>query len=385
MDFELNDEQRMYRDAVRDFARREIAPHAAEADETGQLNWDAIKKMPTLGLTGMQVPEEYGGAALDTVSVALALEEIAYACGSTALSIAAHNGLCAGPIANWGTEAQKQKYLPKLTSGEYLGALALTEPDAGSDLSNLKTNAVHENGHWVLNGHKAWITNPGHAPVIITLTRTDQNAGSQGFSMLLVEPETEGVTIHAPEKKMGLNASCTQQITYEDVKIPVEESVLGDEGRGFHQTMATLDSGRITIAALSIGLARAAFDAAMKYAGEREAFGKPIARHQAIQWMIADGALEIEAARLLTMQAAWLKDCGKPFSKQAAMAKLYASEVAERVCFNAIQIHGSYGYSREFPVERIYRDQRLMTIGEGTSQIQRIVISRRVMEEYGMK
>lgn len=385
MDFELTEEQRMYRDAVRDFAQREIAPHAAEADETGQLNWAAIKKMPTLGLTGMQVPEEYGGADLDTVSVALALEEIARACGSTALSIAAHNGLCAGAIAKWGTKAQKDKFLPALTSGEFLGALALTEPDAGSDLSNLKTNAYRDNGYWVLNGHKAWITNPGHAPVIITLTRTDKDAGSRGFSMLLVEPETKGVTIHAPEKKMGLNASCTQQITYEDVKVPVEGAVLGEEGRGFHQTMETLDSGRITIAALSIGLAQAAFDAAMKYASEREAFGKPIARHQAIQWMIADGAMEIEAARLLTMQAAWLKDNDKLFSKQAAMAKLYASEVAERVCFNAIQIHGSYGYSREFPVERIYRDQRLMTIGEGTSQIQRIVISRRVMEEYGLE
>ncbi|PJF44398.1 MAG: acyl-CoA dehydrogenase [Phototrophicales bacterium] len=382
MHFELTEEQRMYRDAVRDFCQRELAPYAAEVDETGKLRWEAIKKMPQIGLTALQVPEEYGGAGLDTISAALALEEVARACGSTALALAAHNGLGTTPIVKWGTPAQKEKYLPKLVSGEYLGALALTEPNAGSDLSNIKTNAYRENGQWVLNGHKAWITNPGFAPVIITFTRTDREAGSRGFSMLLVEPDLEGVTIHPPEKKMGLNGSLTQQITYENVRLP-EDAILGTEGRGFQQTLETLDGGRITIAALSVGLAQAAFDEAVRYANEREAFGGPIARHQAIQWMIADGALEIEAARLLTMRAAWLKDQGKPFSKEAAMAKLFASEVAERVCFNAIQIHGSYGYSREFPVERIYRDQRLMTIGEGTSQIQRLVIARRVLESYG--
>lgn len=384
MFFELNEEQRMFRDAVRDFARKEIAPYAAEIDEKHELRWDAIRQMPMLGLTGMFVPERYGGAELDTISAVLALEEIAWACGSTALAVAAHNGLCSAPIAKWGTDEQKDKYLPKLTSGEYLGALALTEPDAGSDLNSTKTYAVLEDAYWVLNGHKAWITNPQHAPVIVTLVKTDREAGSHGFSMLLVEPDMEGVTIHPPEKKMGLNGSATQQITFENVRVP-ESHILGQVGRGFHQTMETLDSGRITIAALSVGLAQAAFDAAMKYAGEREAFGRPISKFQAIQWMIADGALEIEAARLLTMRAAWLKDQAKPFSKEAAMAKLMASEVAERVSFNSIQIHGSYGYSREFPVERIYRDQRLMSIGEGTSQIQRLVIARRVMEAYGIK
>lgn len=385
MDFELNEEQRMYRDAVHDFCQKELAPYADEVDRTGQLRWEAIKKMPPLGLTGLQTPEEYGGADLDTVSMAIAIEEVGRACGSTGLSLAAHNGLCCFPISRWGSKEQKDKYLPQLTSGEVLGALALTEPDAGSDLAGgVKTNAYKENECWVLNGHKAWITNPGFSPVIITLTRTDKEAGSSGFSMLLVEPNMEGLTVHSPEKKMGLKGSPTQQITFENVRLPVDGGTLGAEGRGFHQTMETLDGGRISIGALSVGLAQAAFEAAIKYAQEREAFGKPIAQHQAIQWMIADGALEIEAARLLVYRAAWLKDQGKGFTKEAAMAKLYASEVAERVAFNSIQIHGSYGYSQEFPVERIYRDQRLMTIGEGTSQIQRLVIARRVLEEAGI-
>jgi alkylation response protein AidB-like acyl-CoA dehydrogenase len=386
MDFELNEEQRLYRDAVHDFCQRELAPYAAEVDQTGQMRWKAIKKMPQLGLTGLQVPEAYGGAELDTVSAAIAIEEIGRACGSTGLSLAAHNGLSCGPISKWGSKEQKEKYLPRLTSGETLGALALTEPDAGSDLAGgVRTAAYKEGDCWVLNGHKAWITNPVYSPVIITLTRTDKDKGPRGFSWLLIEPDMEGVTVHPPEKKMGLKGSPTQQITFENVRISTEEGTLGEEGRGFHQTMETLDSGRISIGALSVGLAQAAFDAAIKYAAEREAFGRPIAQHQAIQWMIADGALEIEAARLMVYRAAWLKDQGKPFTKEAAMAKLFASEVAERVAFNAVQIHGSYGYSQEFPVERIYRDQRLMTIGEGTSQIQRLVIARRVMEEHGLQ
>ncbi|MCB9437459.1 MAG: acyl-CoA dehydrogenase family protein [Anaerolineales bacterium] len=385
MDFDLNNEQRMYHDAVRDFCEKELAPYAAEVDHAGQLRWEAIKKMPALGLTGLQVPEEYGGAAMDTVSAALALEEVARACGSTALSIAAHNGLGCFPIVKWGSKEQKEKYLPRLTSGEYLGALALTEPDAGSDLAGgVKTNAYQDGDTWVLNGHKAWITNPGYAPAIITLTRTDKEAGTRGFSMLLVEPDMAGVTVHPPEKKMGLKGSPTQQITYDNVRVPVQENTLGAIGRGFHQTMETLDGGRITIGAISIGIAQAAFEAAIQYAADRQAFGKPIAQHQAIQWMIADAALEIEAARLMVMRAAWLKDQGRPFVKEAAMGKLMASEVAERVCFNSIQIHGSYGYSQEFPVERMYRDQRLMTIGEGTSQIQRLVIARRVLEDAGL-
>jgi alkylation response protein AidB-like acyl-CoA dehydrogenase len=382
MDFELTQEQKMYQRALHDFCAAEIKPFAAEVDASGELRWEAIRKMPQLGLTALQVPEEYGGAALDTVSVVLALEELGWACGSTALSIAAHNGLCCAPLVNWGSPAQKERYLPKLVSGETLGSLALTEPGAGSDLAGgVQTSAVKEGDSWIIDGSKAWITNPRHAPVIVTLVRTDKQEGTHGFSMLLVEPGTAGLTIHAPEKKMGLNGSPTQMLSFDEVRVPLD-ALLGEEGRGFQQTMQTLDSGRIGIGALCLGLARAAFEEGVNYARQRRAFGKAIADHQAIQWMIADAATEIDAARLMVYRAAWLKDRGRDFSKQAAMAKLMASEVAERVCRNAIQIHGSYGYSREYPVERIYRDQRLMTIGEGTSEIQRLVIARSVLREF---
>jgi butyryl-CoA dehydrogenase len=382
MDFELTQEQRMYQRAVHDFCAGEIKPYAAEVDATGELRWEAIRKMPTLGLTGLQVPEEYGGAGLDTMSVAIAIEELGWACGSTGLSLAAHNGLCCGPISTWGTKEQKERYLPKLTGGEVLGSLALTEPGAGSDLAGgVQTAAVKEGDSWIIDGSKAWITNPKYAPVIITLVRTNKGEGTRGFSMLMVEPGTDGLTIHPPEKKMGLNGSPTQMLSFDEVRVP-QDALLGGEGRGFQQTMQTLDGGRISIGALSIGLARAAFEESVKYASQRRAFGKPIAEHQAIQWMIADAAMEIEAARLMVYRSAWLKDQGKDFTKAAAMGKLMATEVAEKVCRNAIQIHGSYGYSSEFPVERMYRDQRLMSIGEGTSEIQRLVISRIVLKEF---
>jgi alkylation response protein AidB-like acyl-CoA dehydrogenase len=380
MDFDLNDEQRMFKEAVRAFCEKELAPYAAEVDEKGELRWEAIHKMPQLGLTGLQVPEEYGGANMDTVSVALAIEELGRVCGSTALSIAAHNGLGCGPIVRWGTQAQKDQYLPRLTSGDYLGSLALTEPNAGSDLRGVKTTAKRVGDEWVINGHKAWITNPMYAPVIVTHCRAGDDSG---FHMILIEPDRAGVTIHKPEKKMGVRGSPTQQIVFENVRVPAE-NLLGKESGGLYQVLQTLDSGRITIAALSVGLAQAAYEAAVRYAQEREAFGKPIAHFQAIQWMIADAEVEIEASRVLTMKAAWLKDQGRDFSKAAAIAKLKASEVAEKVCFAAIQIHGSYGYSQEFPVERIYRDQRLMTIGEGTSEIQRLVIARHVLKQHGL-
>lgn len=384
MNFDLTEEQRMYRDAVRNFCQKELAPYADNVDKTGEMRWEAIRKMPELGITGLMVDEAYGGAGLDTVSAALAIEEVGRACGSTGLSIAAHNGLGCAPIMHWGTDEQKKKFLPMLTSGAYLGALALTEPNAGSDLAGgVRTNAYQEDGCWVINGHKAWITNPQFAPVINVLVRTEPEAGTRGFSMILVEPDREGVTIQKPESKMGLKGSPTQQITFENVRVPMSNT-LGEEGKGFYQTMQTLDGGRITIGALSVGLAQAAFEASMKYAQQREAFGRPIAQFQAIQWMIADAEVEIEAARTLVMKAAWLKDQGRDFTKAAAIAKLKASEVAEKVCFNAIQIHGSYGYSAEFPVERIYRDQRLMTIGEGTSEVLRIVISRRALQDHGL-
>jgi alkylation response protein AidB-like acyl-CoA dehydrogenase len=381
MDFELSAEQRMYQRAVRDFCEGEIKPYAAEADRTGELRWEAIRKMPTLGLTGLQVPEDFGGAGLDTISASIAVEELGRVCGSTALSISAHNGLGCGPLVRWGTPAQQHKYLPRLTSGEHLGALALTEPNAGSDLNNAQTFAARIGDAWVINGAKAWITNPKYAPVITVFLRTKRDPGSQSFSMILVEPGTPGLTLHAPEKKMGLKASPTQMLTFDQVHVPADH-LLGEEGRGLQQTLQTLDNGRISIGALSVGLAQGAFEEAVRYAKQREAFGQKIADFQAIQWMIADAALEIDAARLLVYRAAWLKDHGKPFTKEAAMAKLIASEVAEKTCFNAIQIHGSYGYSAEFPVERMYRDQRLMSIGEGTSQIQRLVIARRVLADF---
>jgi alkylation response protein AidB-like acyl-CoA dehydrogenase len=382
MDFELSEEQQMFQRVVRDFCESEVKPHAAEVDETGELHWNAIKKMANLGLLSLQVPEEYGGAALDTISASIAIEELGRVCGSTALSVSAHNGLGVGPIVRWGTEAQKEKYLPRLLSGNHLGALALTEPQAGSDLLNgAQTTAVRDGDSWVINGQKAWITNPKYAPVIVVLTRTDSKGGSKGFSHILVEPGTEGLTLHPPEKKMGLKGSPTQMLTFDNTRVP-HENLLGEEGRGFQQTMQTLDSGRISIGALSVGLAQGAFEELVRYARDRHAFGEPIANKQAIQWKIADAALEIEAARTLVYKAAWMRDQGKDYTKMAAFAKLKASEVAEKVCFEAIQVHGSYGYSREYPVERMYRDQRLMSIGEGTSEIQRLVIARRVLQEF---
>ncbi|MBL8133358.1 MAG: acyl-CoA dehydrogenase family protein [Anaerolineae bacterium] len=382
MDFELNHEQKMWQRTVRDFCEAELKPFAAEVDETGSLRWEAIRKMRDLGLTTLEAPEAHGGFEMDAISVTLAMEELGRACGSTALSVAAHNGLGCSPIKRWGTPEQQAKWFPSLLDGAHLGALALTEPQAGSDLlGGVQTRAARDGDDWVINGAKAWITNAGIAPVITVLLRTGSSGGSHDFSMMLVDTTAPGLTIHPPEKKMGLKGSPTHMLSFEDVRVPAG-SILGEEGGGFHQTMQTLDNGRIGIGALSVGLAQAAFEEGVKYARQRHAFGKPISEHQAIQWMIADAALEIEAARLLVHKAAWLKEQGRDFGKAAAMAKLMATEVAEKVARNAIQIHGSYGYSREYPVERIYRDQRLMTIGEGTSEIQRMVIARRVLREF---
>jgi alkylation response protein AidB-like acyl-CoA dehydrogenase len=381
INFDLGEEYVQFQSRVRDFCQRELAPFAAEVDRTGVLHWEAIRRMPSVGLTGMTVAREYGGAEFDMISVALAVEEIGRACGSTGLSVAAHNGLGCAPIMRWGTPQQQKRYLPVLTGGEHLGALALTEPGGGSDLvGGVQTTAERRADAWVINGEKAWITNVQHAPVITVLCRTDPSAGTRGFSMILVEPDSPGLTIHPPEAKMGMHGSPTHRITLENVRVPAE-NLLGDLGRGFHQAMQALDSGRITIAALSLGLAQAAYEASLAYAQERHAFGKPIAEFQAIQWMIADAAVEIEAARLLVWKAAWLKDQGRDFGHAAATAKLKASEVAEKVCFHAVQIHGANGYGARYPVERIYRDQRLMSIGEGTSEILRMVIARKTLQK----
>lgn len=382
MDFELSDELKMFHRAVRDFVENEVKPNAVAADEEGKLPWDAIHQMPALGLTGLQVPEAYGGVEMDTLGASIAVEELGRVCGSTALSISAHNGLGCGPIVNWGTDAQKEKWLPLLTSGEYLGSLALTEPQAGSDLlGGAQVNARRDGDEWVVNGTKAWITNVSFAPVVTVLLRTGDSGGSRDFSMLLVETDRDGVTVHPPEKKMGLKASPTHMITFENVRVPYD-NLLGEEGRGFYQTMQTLDSGRISIGALSVGIAQGAYEEMVRYAQDRHAFGEPIANKQAIQIKIANAAMEIEAARTLVYKAAWMKDTGRDYTKIAAIAKLKASEVAEQVCFDAVQVHGSYGYSREYPVERMYRDQRLMSIGEGTSEIQRLVIARNVLKEF---
>jgi alkylation response protein AidB-like acyl-CoA dehydrogenase len=380
MDFDLTPEQRMWQNVVRDFCETELKPHAAEVDATGKLNWDSIRKMADVGLLSMAVPEEYGGIDADTLTAVIALEEVGRACGSTALSLAAHHGLGCAPIRRWGTGEQQAKWFPSLISGEKLGSLALTEPSAGSDLLNVQTSARLDGDEWVIDGAKAWITNAGIAPVITVLLRTGNKSSSHDFSMILVPTDSPGLSIGTPEKKMGLRGSPTYMLSFDNVRVPAD-ALLGEQGEGFYQTMQTLDSGRIGIGAISIGLAQAAFEEGVAYAKQRRAFGKPIAEHQAIQWMIADAAMEIDAARLLVYRAAWLKDQGRDFSKAAAMGKLMASEVAEKTARNAIQIHGSYGYSSEYPVERIYRDQRLMTIGEGTSEIQRIVIARRVLQE----
>jgi alkylation response protein AidB-like acyl-CoA dehydrogenase len=382
MDFDLNQEQRMFQRVVRSFCEAELKPYAAEVDATGELRREALRKMAPLGLLSLQVPDEYGGAGLDTLLAAIAVEEIGRVCGSTGLSISAHNGLGLGPIVRWGTPEQKAHYVPLLIDGEHLGALALTEPQAGSDLlGGVTTTAVRDGDAWLVNGQKAWITNPKYAPVITVLARTDAGAGSRGFSMILVDTAAAGLTIHPPEKKMGLCGSPTQMLTFENVRVPLDR-LLGDEGAGFQQTMQTLDAGRVSIGALSLGLAQGAFEEMVSYARERHAFGEPIANKQAIQELIADAAVEIDAARLLVYRAAWLRDSGRDYTKAAAIAKLKASEVAEKVCFDAIQVHGSYGYSREYPVERMYRDQRLMSIGEGTSQIQRLVIARQVLKAF---
>lgn len=382
MDFDLSPEQRMWRDAVHDFVKREVKPRAAELSETASFNWEATRKMGPLGLLGLNIPEEYGGTGLDAISAALAIEELGWGCGSTALAIAAHNGLGCTPIANFGSAELKSRFLPNAASGKgKLAALALTEPGAGSDLKGgIQTRATRSGDAWVINGAKMWTTNASIADFIVTLVRTDSSGGSRSLSLIVVPTDSPGLSIGPAEKKMGLMASPTHAVTYQDVRVPLA-NLVGEEGRGLNYTLETLDGGRIGIGALSVGLARAALEEALRYARERETFGSPIASYQAIQWMLADAATEIEAARLMVLNAAFQKQHGRPFAKSAAMAKLFATEAAERICRNAIQIHGGYGYSREFEVERIYRDARLMTIGEGTSEIQRLVIARHLLDE----
>jgi len=380
MDFDLNEEQRLWRSTVHDFVAREVKPKAHQVDEEGAFNWQAVHKMGPLGLLGLNVPEEYGGAGVDAVSAAIAIEELGWGCGSTALAIAAHNGLGCAPIALFGSAELKGRFLPRVASGAgQLAALALTEPGAGSDLKDgVRTRAGLVGDQWVIDGPKMWVTNASLADFIVTLVRTDPKGGSRSLSLIVVPTDSPGLHIGPPEKKMGVKGSPTHPVTYENVRVPAEYLV-GAPGQGLPQTLAVLDGGRIGIAALAVGLAQAAFEEAVRYAKERQTFGVPLAEHQAIQWMLADAATGIQTARLMVYYAAWLKSQGRPFNAEASMAKLFATEMAERVCRDAIQVFGGYGYSREFPVERIYRDARLMTIGEGTSEVQRLVIARHVL------
>ena len=378
MDLELNEEQRLVRGMVRDLAENEIAPRAAHVDKTEEFPAENIRKMAQLGLLGLPYPEQYGGGGGDYVSYAIAVEEIARACGSTALIFAAHVSLGCGPIYAFGNQEQKQKWLPRLCSGQGLAAFGLTEPEAGSDAGSTRTTARREGAEYVLNGSKMWITSGAIADVVVCTAKTDPSLDTRGISCFLVEKGMPGFAPGKNEPKMGLKGSVTSALALEDCRVPAA-NLLGQEGDGFKQMLITLDGGRISIAAMALGLAQAALDQATVYAKQRVQFGQPIAKFQAIQWMIADMATEIDAARLMVYRAAACKDAGRPFTKEAAMAKLFASEVAEKAAFKALQIHGGYGYSREYPVERIYRDQRLCSIGEGTSEIQRLVIARQIL------
>jgi alkylation response protein AidB-like acyl-CoA dehydrogenase len=375
VDFELTDEQRMIRQAVREFAEKEIAPRARHVDESGDFPAETFRKMGELGLMGIPFPEAYGGAGADSVSTAIAIEEVARACGSTALAYAAHMGLGSAPIWLFGNDAQKRAFLVPAAQGKYMAAFGLTEPHAGSDAGATRTTARLDGDEWVINGAKMWITNAPMAGHIIVTALTEASQGKNGISAIIVPGGAPGMTFGKHEPKMGLRGSVSTAITFEEVRVP-KENLLGERGRGFVQFLQVLDGGRIGIGAMAVGLAQAAFEAARAYAKERTAFGKPIGAYESVSNMIADMATGLEAARLLIYQAAWLKDQGRPFSKQAAMAKLFASEIGEQTCRDAIQVLGGYGYSQEFPVERIYRDQRLLTIGEGTSEILRVVIGR---------
>ncbi len=378
MDFELTEEQRMIRRMVRGFAEKEIAPRATEIDETDRFPDDLFRRMGELGILGLPFPEEYGGSDGEYTSLVIALEEIARVSGSMAITLDAHTSLCCEPIYLFGTEEQKRKYLFPLASGEKIGAFGLTEPQAGSDAGATRTRAVRDGDEWVINGQKIYITNGSIADVVVVTAKTDPEKGTRGISSFIVERGTPGFEPGRDEKKMGLKGSVTSELFFQDCRIPVE-NLLGKENEGFKQFLTTLDAGRVAIAAMAVGLAQGAFDRALAYSQERVQFGQPIAKFQAIQWMIADMATEIEAARFMVHRAAWLREQGVRFTKEAAMGKLFATEMSERVCRKAIQIHGGCGYVQEYEVERMYRDQRLCAIGEGTNEIQRLVIARQLL------
>lgn len=376
----LTEEQKMLREMIRDFAQNRIKPIAAEIDENERFPEEIVAAMAELGLMGIPYPEKYGGAGMDYVSYALAVEEIARVCGSTALTLAAHISLGTGPIYTFGSDEQKEKYLPELCSGRVLGAFGLTEPQAGSDAGATQSTAVKQKGHYLLNGTKIYCTNGSFAKYVTVSAVTEKGKGTKGISCFILEKGWPGFEVGKKERKLGVRGSDTVMLHFSDVKVP-EENLLGTEGEGFKQMLTTLDAGRISIAAMSLGLAEGAYDATLLYVTQRKAFDQRISDFQATQFKLADMYTQIEAARHLVYDAARRKDAGEPYMREAAMAKLYASEMAQRVTSQAIQLHGGYGYIRDYPVERMFRDNKLCEIGEGTSEIQRLVIARTLLKD----
>jgi alkylation response protein AidB-like acyl-CoA dehydrogenase len=376
--FGLTEEQKQLQSSVRAFAEGEIAPHVSEWDEKSEFPHEVVKKLGEMGLLGVIFPEDLGGAGMGYVEYVLAIEELSRVDGSVGIIVAAHNSLCTNHIMLGGNDEQRKRWIPKLASGQWLGAWGLTEPGSGSDAAGARTTAVKKGDTWVLNGSKTFITNGGHANCAVVLAVTDREKGTKGISAFVVEKGTKGFRPGRKENKLGLRASDTSELIFEDCEIPAE-NLIGKEGEGFKDAMRVLDGGRISIAALSLGMARGALDAAMKYAQERRQFGKAISEFQAIQFKLADMATELDAAWLLTMRAAQMKDAGKKVTMESAMAKLYASEAACRICDEGVQIHGGYGFIKDYPAEKFYRDVRLCPIGEGTSEIQRMVIARELL------
>ncbi len=380
MDFYLTETQKQVKQLARDFAEKEIAPFVRKYDEKGEFPFEIMRKLGEIGFLGIIFPEEYGGSGLTYLDYVVIIEEISRIDPSIGLSVAAHNGLCTNHIYCFGDENQKRRYLPELCTGEKIGAWALTEPQAGSDAANLLTTAVKENDYYILNGNKVFTTHGSVGDVIIVMAVTDKTKGRHGISSFIVEKNYDGLIVGKKEDKLGMRASDTCSLIFDNCKVPAE-NLIGGEGQGYKQAMEVLAGGRIGIAALSVGLAQGAFELSLKYAKERKAFGKYIAEFQAIQWKLADMATQIESARLLTYKAAYLKDQGKDYSLYASMAKYFASEVAVRCAIEAVQIYGGYGYIKEYPVEKFYRDAKLLTIGEGTSEIQKIIIANKILKE----
>jgi len=380
LDFQLNDEQLQLKKSVREFAEREIAPHVMTWDEASEFPMATVKEMGRLGLLGIIFPPEYGGAGMGYVEYITAIEELSRVDGSVGIIVAAHTSLCSNHIFVAGNEAQKKKYVSKLATGEFIGAWGLTEPSSGSDAGSARMSATKTKGGWVLNGTKTFITNGSHADVLVVLAVTDRAAHTHGLSAFAIEKGMKGFRPGKKENKLGLRASDTSELIFEDCFVPTE-NLLGGEGNGFIDAMRVLDGGRISIAALSLGMAEGAYDAALKYSKQRKQFGKAISEFQAIQWKLADMATEIEAAKLLTLRAGAMKDAGMKTTLESSMAKLYAGEVAVKCANEGVQIHGGYGFIKDYPAEKFYRDVKLCTIGEGTSEIQRLVIARQLLKE----